>query len=105
MFFEAEQKGASLSCEDHAKIGISYRNLRNMDKAITHLKIALESDANQPLWYYNLGRALDKKGHSMEAELTYKKSLLLDPSNGNCYNSLGNLQSSMSKFQEALKSF
>jgi predicted Zn-dependent protease len=49
-----------------------------MDKAITHLNIAIASDANQPLWYYNLGRALDKKGHLAEAESNYKKSLLLD---------------------------
>lgn len=83
-------------------LGWSYLGLKNKDSlAIETLKTALSIDSSQGTPWSNLADAYYHQGKHLEAEITYKKGIELDPSDHQGYLKLGYLLQDLNRNQEA----
>lgn len=83
-------------------LGWAYIGLKNKDSlAIETLKTALSIDSIQGTTWANLADAYYQQGKNLEAELTYKKGIELDPSDHHPYLALGYLLQDLNRNKEA----
>ncbi|MHC4871584.1 MAG: tetratricopeptide repeat protein [Planctomycetota bacterium] len=75
------------------------------EKALIHLKKALELCSTDPEIHLNLGNTLFLMERYKDAELFFRNSLKLRPESAKAHNNLGNTLSFMNKFSEALEHF
>jgi Flp pilus assembly protein TadD len=69
-------------CKSLAKVG-------EIQKAIEHLRFAIEIEPNDPLLRTALSLLLTQSAQPMDAELELRTALLLDPLSHDCYYKLG----------------
>jgi len=89
----------------YSQLGLHYRQLGNLDRAIESYLKAIEMNPNTMESYYNLGNAhLEKKEYSLAAHY-YLKSLELDPKFLRAYYNLGIAYFNLKEYKKSLESF
>lgn len=76
----------------------------NID-ALGFINKAIAADGKYGEAYSNKGNILQNLGRYAEAEMAYRKSIELSPSNAEAYGNLGNLQQVLRDYEGALKSY
>ena len=72
----------------HNNLGTTFGSV-DLDRAIYHYKAALKIKTDYVVAHYNLGNALDKKGHTDEAIAHYLDALRIKPDYAEAHNNLG----------------
>lgn len=71
--------------------GLAYENLNDTIRAMSDYGIAISKDSTDHRFYYNMGRMLEMQQHPKAALVFVDKAIKLDPKDGNCYVTKGNL--------------
>lgn len=80
---------ATNHAEGHARLGKLYLDKNLIEEAISHLEMATQLDAEQPLWVYeDLAFTYGKKGEFEKAVEAYRRAIKIDPASGSAYYNL-----------------
>ena len=79
----------ALSAAENLALGVIYESRGEIDLALKHFSIAIESDKRNPEAYFALANLNLKIRRYAEAESAYKRAIRLSPSSGPFYNNLG----------------
>lgn len=89
-------------------LGLALMQHRQPNEGLVHLRRATEGDANNPLYWANLGKALLQSPHRQEARDAFETSVRLKPDDAESWNNLaglerqlGNLSGSIAAYQKA----
>jgi len=87
------------------KIGINHLGNKEYIRAIEHLKLAIEGDANNWRYHHGLGMAYSLHGQLGEAEKSLNQALVINPNSSETHNLLGSIYVDLKKYEEAVGHF
>jgi Tfp pilus assembly protein PilF len=79
----------ALTASENLSLAVIYESRGEIDLALKHFGLAIESDKRNPEAYFALANLNLKIRRYAEAESAYKKAIRLSPSSGPFYNNLG----------------
>jgi len=88
----------------HNNLGTAYGSV-DLDQAIYHYKAALRIKTDYVVAHYNLGNALEKKGHTDEAIAHYLEALRIKPDYAQAHNNLGTVLYNKKDYESAALHF
>ena len=97
-----EARLKAVATRDSFELGRTALDAKNFTEAVTHFRLALESDDTQHVIYANLADALSGAKQFDEAVETYQKAIMLAPMEGAYYNNLGIVYGNAGKTEEAI---
>jgi tetratricopeptide (TPR) repeat protein len=78
---------------------------KDLDKAISHIEIAIEQSPNTAYFYENLGNFYYQKEEHEKAEIEYKKALVINPTNPSLHNSFASVLHNQGKLKKAIEHY
>ncbi len=82
-------ENGALTAADNLALGAIYESRGEIDLALKHFSLSIESDKRNPEAYFALANLNLKIRRYAEAESAYKRAIRLSPSSGPFYNNLG----------------
>lgn len=86
-------------------LGMLHAQQGDFATAIVWIEKAIQLDAQQPVYWNNLGNAYKATKNYLDAERAYQRAIDLKPNYAEAYNNLGTLHDAQGNFSQALKAY
>ncbi len=104
-FFEMTLKYAPTSARAHNNIGLAYKELKQIKKAVASYQGAIAIKPDYAEAHYNLGIAYKAAKKNEKAIASFKKAIAINADYAKAYNNLGNIYRMVNTNKEAIAAY